>query len=100
MYHKRLRNWCRPSLSVTSASDIAFGKSCLLANTSKQQSRVSSSHNTYMKHRTLPSLTGSLVPHSRARTHSLTTHSDTHVCTHHSLTTTQTHNGHSHVGVA
>jgi hypothetical protein len=41
-YHLRWRMECNPSLSVTSATFIAFGRSCLLANTSKTASLSSS----------------------------------------------------------
>merc|ERR1712006_11873 len=43
--HCLLRILCKPSFSVTSAAGIALGKSCLLANTSKTASRISSSFN-------------------------------------------------------
>lgn len=35
MYQLRWRSECRPSLSVISAAFIAFGRSCLLAKTSR-----------------------------------------------------------------
>jgi hypothetical protein len=41
-YQWRCRSECRPSLSVISAAFIAFGRSCLLANTSRTASRSSS----------------------------------------------------------
>lgn len=44
-----LRNWLRPRRSVSSAAVMAFGKSCLLANTSKTASRSSSSRNCRIK---------------------------------------------------
>ena len=43
-YQCRWRRECSPSLSVISAAFIAFGRSCLLANTSKTASRNSSCH--------------------------------------------------------
>ena len=43
MYHLRLRIEWRPSLSVISATDMALGRSCLLAKTSRTASRSSSS---------------------------------------------------------
>lgn len=39
----RPRSWLSPSLSVISAADMAFGKSCLFANTSSTASLSSSS---------------------------------------------------------
>lgn len=41
-YQRRWRRACSPSLSVISAAFIAFGKSCLLANTRSTASRSSS----------------------------------------------------------
>jgi hypothetical protein len=41
-HHLRCRIECRPSLSVTSATVIAFGRSCLLANTNRTASLSSS----------------------------------------------------------
>lgn len=41
-HHLRCRMECKPSLSVTSATVIAFGRSCLLANTSSTASLSSS----------------------------------------------------------
>ena len=45
MYHCLWRRPCKPSLSVISAALMAFGKSCLLANTNRIDSRNSSSFN-------------------------------------------------------
>ena len=45
IYQLRWRRDCKPSFSVTSAADMALGKSCLLQNTSKTASRSSSSFN-------------------------------------------------------
>lgn len=45
MYHCLWRRPCRPSLSVISAALMALGKSCLLANTRRIDSRNSSSFN-------------------------------------------------------
>lgn len=42
LYQRRWRSECRPSLSVTSETLMAFGRSCLLANTSNTASRSSS----------------------------------------------------------
>lgn len=44
-----LRRACRPSLSVSSLTDKALGRSCLLANTSKTASFNSSSSNQKVK---------------------------------------------------
>jgi hypothetical protein len=41
-HHLRWRIECNPSLSVTSATFIAFGRSCLLAKTNKTASLSSS----------------------------------------------------------
>ena len=45
MYQLRWRRDCKPSFSVTSAADMALGKSCLLQNTRRTASRSSSSFN-------------------------------------------------------
>jgi hypothetical protein len=42
IYQWRWRNECNPSLSVISAAFMAFGRSCLLANTRRTASRNSS----------------------------------------------------------
>jgi hypothetical protein len=42
IYQWRWRSECNPSLSVISAAFMAFGRSCLLANTRRTASRNSS----------------------------------------------------------